>query len=80
MMMAGKDYGVEVIRAYEFKRVGQVIYPPALMRDRLVGAGFVRRIRGPVVRVDGEIIGENARIVVGVDTGINQKKPKLRLK
>jgi hypothetical protein len=79
-MMRSKDYGVEVIRAYEFKRVGQVIFPPALMRDRLVNAGFVRRVAAPVVRVGADIVREDAKAFVGVDYGVNQKKPKLRLK
>jgi hypothetical protein len=70
--MSSKDYGVEVIRAYEFKRVGQVIFPTALMRDRLVNAGFVRRVVEPVARVAAEIVVEEA--------SVNQKKPKLRLK
>jgi hypothetical protein len=73
--MSSKDYGVEVIRAYEFKRVGQVIYPPALMRDRLVGAGFVRRLAEPV----SQDADEDAPLT-SAETGINQKKPKLRLK
>lgn len=42
MMRAGKDYGVEVVTAYENKQVGQVIYPPGLLRDRLVRCGLVR--------------------------------------
>lgn len=47
MMQAGKDYGVEVVTAYEFRRVGQVFHPPALLRDRLVKLGLVRRLDGP---------------------------------
>lgn len=42
MMQAGKDYGVEVVVAYENKRVGQVIFPPGMLRDRLIRSGFVR--------------------------------------
>jgi hypothetical protein len=76
-MMRSKDYGVEVVRAYEFKRVGQIIYPPALVRDRLVKAGLVRRIDGPVVKADGRVIGENARLSVA---NVNHKKPKLTLR
>jgi hypothetical protein len=78
--MSSKDYGVEVIRAYEFKRVGQVIFPPALMRDRLVNGGFVRRVVAPVARVESEIVGEPNKVFAASDPGINQKKPKLRLK
>lgn len=44
MMRAGEDYGVRVIRAYETRRVGQVFYPPALLRDALVRGGFVERV------------------------------------
>jgi len=47
MMRAGKDYGVEVITAYENRRVGQVFYPPALLRDALVRTGRVRRVSAP---------------------------------
>lgn len=47
MMRAGKDYGVRVITAYENKRVGQVIYPPGLLRDALVRTGRVERIKPP---------------------------------
>jgi hypothetical protein len=45
-MIAEKDYGVEVIRAYEFKRVGQVIYPTGLDARPIVRCGFVRRRNG----------------------------------
>lgn len=47
MMKAGEDYGVRVIRAYENRRVGQVFYPPALLRDALVCRGFVARVVKP---------------------------------
>jgi hypothetical protein len=50
------------------------------MRDRLVNAGFVRRVAAPVVRVGADIVREDAKAFVGVDYGVNQKKPKLRLK
>jgi hypothetical protein len=69
--MSSKDYGVEVIRAYEFKRVGQVIFPPALMRDRLVNAGFVRRLAP-------EAVAEVAEAPAKSD--LNQQKPTLKLK
>lgn len=49
MMRAGQDYGVEVLTAYENRRVGQVIYPPALLRDALLRRGLVRRIEPTVV-------------------------------
>lgn len=42
MMRPAKDYGVEVIVSYENKRVGQVIYPPGTLRQRLVRAALVR--------------------------------------
>jgi hypothetical protein len=41
-MTAGKDYGVEVVVAYENKRVGDVIFPPGVLRQRLVMSGLVR--------------------------------------
>jgi hypothetical protein len=72
MMISGKDYGVEVIRAYEFKRVGQVIYPASLMRDRLVRCGFVRR------RTERD--EPQAAVIETAALSVNHKKPKLRLK
>lgn len=42
MMRAGKDYGVEVITAYETKRVGDVIFPPTTLRKILIEKGLVR--------------------------------------
>jgi len=45
MMAADKDYGVRVITAYEDKVVGQVIYPPGMLRDVLVQRRFVERIK-----------------------------------
>lgn len=47
MMQAGTDYGVEVIVAYENKRVGFVMHPPAMLRDRLVKLGYVKRLGPP---------------------------------
>jgi hypothetical protein len=70
-MIAEKDYGVEVILAYEFKKVGQVIYPTGLMRDRLIRCGFVRR------RTERD---EPQAAVIETATSVNHKKPKLRLK
>lgn len=49
MLTAGIDYGVEVLTAYENRRVGQVIYPPALLRDALLRRGLVRRVEPTVV-------------------------------
>jgi hypothetical protein len=46
-MMKQEDYvdkGVRIVRAYSNFRAGQVIFPPALLRDKLVSAGFVERI------------------------------------
>lgn len=42
-----KDLGVRVTRAYLNMRVGNVIYPPGLLRDKLVKAGFAERILPP---------------------------------
>lgn len=47
-MMTPKDYGVKVLRAYENKRVGVVIFPSGVERDRLVKMGLVERLTGPV--------------------------------
>lgn len=47
MLTAGKDYGVEVVTAYEQRRVGQVFFPPALLRDALVRRGLVKRVAAP---------------------------------
>jgi len=44
MIESAKDYGVEVMVAYETKRVGQVIYPPAALRQRLIQTGRVRAL------------------------------------
>lgn len=41
-----QDFGVEVITPYEFRQVGQVFYPPAMLREALVKRGLVRE-RGP---------------------------------
>lgn len=68
MTRAGKDYGVEVIRAYQFKRVGQVIYPAGAERDRLVQSGFVKR-RKAETEIEAEPLGET--------TAVNQKKSAL---
>jgi hypothetical protein len=57
MMHAGRDYGVEVILAYENRIVGQVFYPPALLRDALVRSGRVKRRAPPpdvLERIGGE--------------------------
>lgn len=42
MIRAAKDYGVEVVVAYENKRVGQVIYPPGTLRQKLIMCGLVK--------------------------------------
>jgi predicted DNA-binding transcriptional regulator len=54
MLQAGKDYGVRVVRAYENRRVGQVFYPPGLLRDKLVQQGWVERIPSPKMKNDDE--------------------------
>lgn len=41
------DYGVRVIVAYENKRVGQVIFPPGILRQRLVQIGLVETVQAP---------------------------------
>ena len=46
-MMTPNDYGVRVMRAWSNMRVGNVIYPPSLLRDSLVKGGFVERIEAP---------------------------------
>lgn len=48
-MLTSNDYGVRVIRAYETRRVGQVFFPPGLLRDALVRGGFVERVKAPEV-------------------------------
>lgn len=42
------DKGVRITRAYSNFRVGQVIFPPSLLRDKLVKSGFVQRIADDV--------------------------------
>lgn len=54
MMTAGKDYGVEVIVAYANRLVGQVFYPPGLLRDALVRSGRVKRLAPPVEEAEAE--------------------------
>lgn len=44
MMEAARDYGVRVIRAYQDYRVGQIIFPPGLLRSHLLDAHFVERV------------------------------------
>lgn len=38
------DPGVEVVTAYEFRQVGQVFFPPAMLRERLIKLGLVRPV------------------------------------
>lgn len=45
--MTSQDYGVRVIRAYSNMTVGRVIFPPGVLRDRLVATGFVERVQAP---------------------------------
>lgn len=66
MMRAGKDYGVEVVVAYENKRVGQVIYPPGTLRQRLIQTGRCRAL--------------TAEHNDPVATKPNQSKPILKLR
>lgn len=40
MMVAGKDYGVRIVRAYQQFSVGAVIFPTGVLRQRLVQGGF----------------------------------------
>lgn len=47
MMNSSQDLGVRVIVAYENKRVGQVIFPPGTLRQRLVQCGFVEPVEAP---------------------------------
>lgn len=44
MTTTTQDLGVEVVRAYEFRQVGQVFFPPAMLRERLVKLGFVKPV------------------------------------
>ena len=44
MLTADRDYGVRVIRAYEHRRVGQIFFPPGILRQRLIQAGFVEAV------------------------------------
>lgn len=44
MMRAEQDYGVKVIRAYQQFSEGFVMYPPAMLRERLVKLGWVRPV------------------------------------
>lgn len=41
MMTSDKDYGVRVVIAYEDKVVGQVIYPPGMLRQSLIERNLV---------------------------------------
>lgn len=54
MMKPGIDYGVEVISAWDNRRVGQVFYPPGLLRDALVRSGRVKRRTAPPEDVHAE--------------------------
>lgn len=67
-MMQSKDYGVEVIRAYEFKRVGQVIYPTGILRERLIKCRFVKERPAPEDEAPSNIVS------------VNKKKPRLSLR
>lgn len=41
MLTAGNDYGVRVVVAYENRQVGQVFYPPGVLRQWLKQRGLV---------------------------------------
>lgn len=43
------DYGVRVLVAYQFLRVGQIIFPNGVERQRLVDKGWVERVLPPKV-------------------------------
>lgn len=47
MMTAKQDYGIRVRVAYENFRKGQVIFPPAMLREALVKRGFCERLYAP---------------------------------
>lgn len=47
MMTAAKDYGVKVTVAYADFRVGDVIYPPGMLREMLKRQGFVEDVPAP---------------------------------
>lgn len=38
------DYGVRIVVAYENKRVGQIIFPPGVERQRLIQGGFAKKV------------------------------------
>lgn len=44
MSTTEKDLGVEVITAYEFRQVGQVFFPPMMLRERLIKLGLVKPV------------------------------------
>lgn len=70
MLDADRDYGVRVIRAFENKRVGQTLFPPAMLRGALLKRGFVERIMPPAPRVqscDDGIPNEFRRLKKGPD-------------
>lgn len=51
MMIAGKDYGVRIIRAYQQFSVGAVIFPTGMLRQRLIQTGFAVPEEPPIVPV-----------------------------
>lgn len=69
MMSAAKDYGVEVVVAYETKRVGQVIFPPGVLRQRLIQTGRVRAVVAPKEEVTPAPVKSS-----------NQNKPTLKIR
>lgn len=42
--MVAEDRGVRVIRAYSNMTVGRVIFPPGMLREQLMKAGFVEPV------------------------------------
>lgn len=49
MMVAEKDYGVRIIRPYLNFRVGAVVFPVGMLRQKLIQAGFAVPEEPPVV-------------------------------
>jgi hypothetical protein len=44
VMMREGDLGVEVLVAFGFNKVGQVIYPPGVLRERMIKGGLVKPV------------------------------------
>lgn len=47
MMQANRDYGVRVIRAFDFWSVGDIFFPTGLHRSHLIDCGYVEPVKPP---------------------------------